>query len=279
MINIKPEELKEFLDEKVNKYNRIDFINSDPISIPHQFTKTEDIEIAGFMAATIAWGQRVTIIKNANKLMKLMDNAPFDFVMNAKEKDFKNFKDFKHRTFNGVDAVVFMKSLQNIYQKHGGLQVAFGLKPNHSAREEMDLLYSITNFRELFFSISHPARSDKHVSDPSKNSAAKRLCMYLRWMIRDDKRGVDFGLWSLKTPLKEKKNEKILKSELPASAYLMCPLDIHSGNVARKLGLLTRTQNDWKAVVELTDNLKKFDAVDPVKYDFALFGLGVFEKF
>ena len=254
-------ELKEFLEEKYDKYNRVDFIESDPISIPHQFSKKEDIEISGFLAATIAWGQRITIINNANKLLKLMDHDPYDFILNAKEKDLKRFADFRHRTFNGIDAAFFIKSLQNIYKNHGGLQNAFNLIPNASTSKEGTILNAIINFRKIFFSIDHPYRTGKHVSNPSENSSAKRLCMYLRWMVRNDRRGVDFGLW-----------------EIPAS-LLMCPLDIHSGNVARKLGLLKRNQNDWKAVTELTTNLKVLDARDPVKYDFALFGLGVFEKF
>lgn len=278
MLKLKPSELRGFLEEKVNQYNRIDFIDSDPISIPHQFTKKEDIEIAGFLAATIAWGQRITIINNANKLMKLMDNSPFDFVMNATEKDFKRFSDFKHRTFNGIDTVFFLRSLQNIYQHHGGLQNAFGLNSIHPLKEDPTLLSSITRFRDIFFSISYPTRTGKHVSNPSENSSSKRLCMYLRWMIRKDKSNVDFGLWSTTSVSKGKKKE-LFKDNLPFSSFLMCPLDVHSGNVARKLGLLSRTQNDWKAVEELTANLRKFDPVDPVKYDFALFGLGVFEKF
>ncbi len=252
-------DLASFLEEKYDKYNRPDFIESDPISIPHQFSKKEDIEIAGFLAATIAWGQRVTIINNANKMMKLMGNNPHDFIMSAKQKDFQIFDSFVHRTFNGVDAVFFMKALQNIYKKHGGLEKVF--LPYSSNGETT--LNAITNFRKIFFSIEHPYRTGKHVSNPIENSSAKRLCMYLRWMVRNDKRGVDFGIW---------------KSSLLPS-HLMCPLDVHSGNVARKLGLLKRTQNDWKAVDELTSNLRKLDAKDPVKYDFALFGLGVFEKF
>ncbi|MES2593506.1 MAG: TIGR02757 family protein [Bacteroidota bacterium] len=274
MIKLKSADLKEFLEEKYDRYNRIDFITSDPISIPHQFTKKEDIEIAGFLAATIAWGQRVTIINNANKLMKLMDNSPFDFITNATQKEFKLFSDFKHRTFNGIDAAFFMKSLQNIYKNHGGLQNVF-VSPS---KKEADTLTAITNFRSVFFSIPHPSRTGKHVSNPAENSSAKRLCMYLRWMVREDKRGVDFGLWS-KPALSLKGNKANVKNSLLLPSQLMCPLDVHSGNVARKLGLLTRTQNDWKAVEELTNNLKKFDAADPVKYDFALFGLGVFEKF
>jgi len=278
MLKLKLSELKEFLDEKVDKYNRIDFIESDPISIPHQFTKKEDIEIAGFLAATIAWGQRVTIINNANKLMKLMDNSPFDFIVNASEKNLKRFAAFKHRTFNGVDAVFFMKSLQNIYLNHESLQNAFAINSERSTGEVINLQNSISNFRKVFFSISHPARTGKHVSNPAENSSSKRLCMYLRWMIRFDKRGVDFGIWSNAFPNKEKGKGKLINN-FPDSSYLMCPLDVHSGNVARKLGLLNRSQNDWKAVEELTNNLKKFDAIDPVKYDFALFGLGVFENF
>ncbi len=252
------EQLKEFLDSKYDTYNRALFIESDPISIPHQFTKKGDIEIAAFLAATIAWGQRTTIIKNANKLMKLMDNSPYDFVLNAKTKDLKVFDNFVHRTFNEVDISFFIKSLQNIYKNHGGLQKKFSTKTTEDQCKN-----SIMNFRNLFFSIPHPYRTSKHVSNPSQNSSAKRLCMFLRWMVRNDKRGVDFGIWQ----------------NTFSASELMCPLDVHSGNVARKLGLLMRTQNDWKAVEELTYNLRKLDSKDPVKYDFALFGLGAFEKF
>lgn len=255
-------ELKDFLDEKYDQYNNLKFIETDPITIPHLFSKKEDIEIAGFLTATIAWGQRVTIINNATKMMKLMGSSPHDFIIQAKEKDLKRFHDFVHRTFNGTDTVFFMKSLQNIYKKHGGLEQVF--TGTSTTTDNMRLQDAITHFRHLFFSIPSPARTGKHVSNPAENSSAKRLCMYLRWMIRRDKRGVDFGIW----------NASQLGPE-----HLMCPLDVHSGNVARKLGLLKRTSNDWKAVEELTSNLRKFDARDPVKYDFALFGLGVFEKF
>jgi len=257
-------ELKEFLDEKYLKYNQIDFIELDPVSIPHQFSKKEDIEIAGFLSATIAWGQRKTIINNANKLMWLMDNSPYDFVINSTKKDLVPFKTFVHRTFNGTDAIAFINSLKHIY-KTGGMEKAFSInlkKQNIVIGEEC--ISAIMNFRHVFFLIPFPSRTAKHISNPSENSAAKRLCMFLRWMIRDDNKGVDFGIW-------KKTNFN--------SSHLMCPLDVHSGNVARKLGLLTRTQNDWKAVVELTESLRKFDAKDPVKYDFALFGLGVDEKF
>ncbi|MFN8297417.1 MAG: TIGR02757 family protein [Chitinophagales bacterium] len=259
---ISKQELKDFLNEKYDLYNNLKFIETDPIQIPHLFTQKEDIEIAGFLTATIAWGQRVTIINNATKMMKLMGSSPHDFVMSAKDKELKRFNDFVHRTFNGVDAVFFIKSLQHIYKKHGGLEPTFAV--GASSKEETPLLHSIMNFRNTFFSIPFPDRTSKHVSNPSENSSAKRLCMYLRWMVRTDKRGVDFGIW---------------KSKALSPAQLMCPLDVHSGNVARKLGLLQRTQNDWKAVEELTANLRTFDPNDPVKYDFSLFGLGAFEKF
>ncbi len=254
-------ELKEFLDEKYNLYNQVKFIETDPISIPHLYNTKEDIEISAFLTATIAWGQRVTIINNAKKMMHLMGTNPHDFIMSAKEKEFKKFNDFVHRTFNGTDLIFFMNSLQNIYKKHGGMEKAF-LPPMQG--DKIELLQAIMHFRKLFFSVAGPARTGKHVSNPEENSSAKRLCMFLRWMVRADKRGVDFGIWN---------------SVQLTSRNLMCPLDVHSGNVARKLGVLNRKQNDWKAVEELTKNLKLFDETDPVKYDFALFGLGVFEKF
>lgn len=262
-------ELKEFLEEKYRLYNNLNFIEQDPISIPHQFTLKEDIEITGFLAATIAWGQRKTIINNANRLVKLMGNNPFDFVMNAKEKNYKKIEGFVHRTFNSTDTIFFLQSLKNIYKNHGGLENAFIYSNFNDIGETGS---AIVNFRNLFFSVPHPSRTKKHVSNPGDNSSAKRLCMYLRWMIRKDKHGVDFGIWNGNIS-PSPKEQKLLPS------HLMCPLDVHSGNVARKLGLLKRTQNDWKAVVELTSNLKIFDANDPVKYDFALFGLGVNEQF
>ncbi len=252
------EQLQDFLDLKYKTYNSTSFIESDPISVPHLFSKKEDIEISAFLSATIAWGQRITIIKNATKLMQLMDNNPHDFIMNANKKDLKSFENFIHRTFNGTDIIFFIESLQNIYKNHGGLQKVFTSKQKTNY-----CLHSIMNFRNIFYSIPYPQRTNKHVSNPSENSSSKRLCMYLRWMVRNDKKGVDFGIWQ----------------NTFSSSELMCPLDVHSGNVARKLGLLNRTQNDWKAVTELTENLRKFDANDPVKYDFALFGLGVFENF
>jgi len=234
-------------------YNRSAFIENDPVAIPHKFSKKEDIEIAGFFSAILSWGQRKTIISNANRLMELMDNSPYEFIMNSGKGHLKVFNKFKHRTFNPIDTTYFVSSLKNIYLNHGGLEKAF-TKPN--AKEGM------SQFRTIFLSHQSPGRSSKHISDVAKNSSAKRINMYLRWMVRKDNRGVDFGLW---------------KSIHPANLY--CPLDVHSGRVARKLGLLTRKQDDWKAVVELTDALKRFDPKDPIKYDFALFGLGVFEKF
>lgn len=249
------QEILELLEEKYDKFNRDFFVESDPVSVPHMFSKKEDIEIAGFLAATIAWGQRATIIKNATKMVQLMDFNPHDFVLNHSKKDLQKFKEFKHRTFNGQDMVFFIQSLKNIYTNHQGLEQVF-------SKNATSIYASIHYFKNVFFEIEHPIRAEKHVSDPVKNSASKRINMYLRWMVRNDNRGVDFGIW-----------KNILTKDL------MCPLDVHSGNVARKLGLLSRSQNDWKATEELTSQLKKFDGNDPVKYDFSLFGLGVFEKF
>lgn len=269
-------ELHEFLNQKVEQYNAPIFIDSDPIFIPHLFAKKEDIEIAGFLAATIAWGQRKTIISNAKKLMQWMDHSPHEFILNFKKQDLKPFKKFVHRTFNGEDCIYFLTSLKNIYTNHAGLENAFRLINSKSMLEGLpfpigrgagggghnSIKDAITHFRQLFFEIHHPSRTLKHISNPTENSAAKRINMFLRWMVRNDKKGVDFGIW-----------KKIKPSQL------YCPLDVHSGNVARKLGILTRKQNDWKAVDELTQALRKLDPKDPVKYDFALFGLGVFEGF
>ena len=251
-------ELKSFLDEKYDLYNRDSFIDTDPIQIPKAFSKKEDIEIAGFLAATIAWGQRPTIIKNANKLMNWMDHTPHDFIMNAKDSDFDAFAEFKHRTFKGEDAIFFMKALQNIYRNHEGLEAVFSKPVKGGGDIKMALAY----FREVFFSIDHPLRTEKHVSNVLKKSSAKRLNMFLRWMVRSDSRAIDFGLW---------------ESISPAELYL--PLDVHTGRVGRKLDLLKRKQDDWKAVDEITMSLRQLDPSDPVKYDFALFGLGIFEKF
>lgn len=256
-MNLSETELKEFLDVKVALYNNPDFIESDPIQIPHQFSKKEDVEIAGFLTSTIAWGNRKSIIKNARKLMGLLDNAPYDFVINCSETDLEKLLPFVHRTFNGQDCVQFIRSLRHIYSKYNGLEAVFS-----AHAEPGSLQLAISRFKSIFFEIDHLPRTQKHVSDPLKNSAAKRINMFLRWMVRNDKAGVDFGIWKSVSP-----------------SVLSCPLDVHSGNVARKLGLLSRKQNDAKALSELDANLRKLDPQDPVKYDFALFGLGVFEKF
>ena len=250
-------ELKEFLDTKVEQYNHPRFLESDPIQIPHRFVKKEDIEISGFLTATIAWGNRKSIINNANKLMHLLENSPHDFALNHSDKDLADLTNFVHRTFNGEDLAYFLKALKNIYKQHGGLEKVFQV-----GAQKNNLQPAISAFKKTFFELPHPQRTTKHISDPLKNSAAKRLNMYLRWMVRNNNTGVDFGLWKGLSP-----------------AQLSCPLDVHSGNVARKLKLLKRKQNDAKALAELDKNLRSMDINDPVKYDFALFGLGVFEKF
>ena len=253
------QELKAFLDEKVRQYNRPDFIASDPIIVPHQFSAPADIEISGFLAATIAWGQRKTILRNGFQLMELMDNAPADFILNFAESDLKKFAGFTHRTFNGTDCQTFLRALQRIYKKYGSLESCFA----RCFTLESSLPGSgLSNFRKEFFAVPSLPRTHKHVADPLRGSAAKRLNMFLRWMVRRDKAGVDFGIW---------------KQFSPAQLYL--PLDVHTANVSQKLNLLLRKQNDWKAVLEVTTRLRTFDPSDPVKYDFALFSLGVAEKF
>ena len=250
-------ELKSFLDEKVLQYNTLDFIESDPVQIPHLFSLKEDIEIAGFLSATIAWGNRKMIIKNSHKMMDLMGNSPYDFVMSHSEDDLERLESFVHRTFNGQDFASFIRSLQHIYKNHNGLEAVFT-----KYQEPNSMQKSISEFKKVFFEIQHQNRTQKHVSDPMNGSAAKRINMYLRWMCRQDNKGVDLGIWKSISP-----------------SLLSCPLDVHSGNVARKLGLLTRKQNDGKALRELDSKLRELDPNDPVKYDFALFGLGVFEGF
>lgn len=254
---MKKQELKEFLDAKVAEYNHPRFIESDPIQIPHQFSKKEDIEIAGFLTATISWGNRKSIITNANKMMALLDHSPFDFVSNHSSSDLEKLRPFVHRTFNDDDLIQFIQSLNHIYKNHRGLEAVFS---KHS--ESFSTQSAIHHFKSYFFEIDHQIRTQKHVSDPFKNSAAKRINMFLRWMVRDDNNGVDFGIWKNLSP-----------------AQLSCPLDVHSGNVARSLGILKRKQNDAKALQELDKALRTLDINDPVKYDFALFGLGVFEGF
>lgn len=248
-------EIKDFLNEKLDKYLKPDFIEDDPIGVPHMFTSKEDIEISAFLTATIAWGRRAMIIKNAHKMMNIMDNSPYDFILNSSPKDLNACNNFVHRTFNGVDFKTFILCIRHIYLNNGGLERSF-------YTDKDDMAEGISNFKQIFFSIDHLKRSEKHVSDPLKGSAAKRLIMYLRWMVRPNTEGVDFGIWKSLSP-----------------SQLSCPLDVHIGNVGRKLGLIKRKANDWKAVKELDKHLRKYCKEDPAKYDFALFGIGLYENF
>lgn len=248
------EELKDYLDFKADQYNNPNFIESDPIQIPHRYKVKEDIEISGFLASTIAWGNRKMIINSATKMMDAMGNNPYDFVMNATNNQIDAIDNIVYRTFNSEDFRYFIKSLRNIYANHGGLENVF------AANNSINLQNRISAFKKIFFEIDHPLRTTKHISDPLKGSSSKRINMFLRWVSRNDGKGVDFGIWKSVSP-----------------SELSCPLDVHSGNVARALGILNRKQNDQKALMELDEALRKFDPTDPVKYDFALFGLGVFE--
>jgi uncharacterized protein (TIGR02757 family) len=268
--------LAEFLDAKVDEYNRPAFIASDPISIPHRFSKKQDIEIAGFFAAVFSWGNRSTIIKKSGELMRLMDNAPHQFVLGHGEKELRKLLAFRHRTFNTTDLLYFIEFLGQHYRRFDSLEDAFlvhqpdesgNLPPSsalHPVREPLTHpALSLSSFCAYFFSLEDaPARTRKHISTPDKKSACKRLNMFLRWMVRKDDRGVDFGLWTRISP-----------------SALVCPLDLHVARVARRFGLLTRKATDWQAALELTGQLRKLDKEDPVKYDFALFGLGIMEKY
>lgn len=250
-------ELKDFLNEKADIYNNPDFINDDPVQIPHRFSLKQDIEIAGFLAATISWGNRKSIIKSAEKMLDIMGNSPYDFVMNYSEKDLEFIKDKSiHRTFNGEDFAYFISQFHKIYTENESLEDLFLINENES-----NFQHSIERFRQKFLGIEKH-RTHKHVSSPYKNSSAKRIIMFLRWMTRKDNRGVDFGIWG---NIDQK--------------FLSIPLDVHTGNVSRKLGLISRTQNDWKTVEELDLIIRKLDGKDPAKYDFALFGLGVTKEF
>ena len=249
-------ELKDFLEAKTRQYNDPKFIATDPIQVPHAFSRKEDVEISAFLTAIIAWGNRKSIIRNATRMMQLMDNAPYEFVIHHTESDLQELTPFVHRTFNDTDFRQFIKGLKHIYTKYKGLENIFDTYSKPDSTQA-----AITSLKRLFFEIPHPVRSTKHLADPSKGSAAKRINMFLRWMVRTDVAGVDFGIWDKISP-----------------AQLSCPLDVHSGRVARSLGLLYRKQNDAKALSELDEQLRKLDPLDPVKYDFALFGLGVFEK-
>ena len=250
-------ELKEFLDEKADFYEQKEFIQNDPIIIPHEYEDKFDIEISGFIISIISWGNRKSIINSGYKIIDILESSPYDFIMNHSQKDLKRIKGSIHRTFNSDDLVFFIKSLKNIYTNYNGLEgIISNVKNGNNLQER------ISNFKKIFFELNHLERTKKHLPDPLKGSAAKRFNMFLRWMVRSNKKGVDFGLW---------------KSILPSE--LSCPLDVHTGNIARKLSLLKRTQNDSLALNELDKKLREMDKNDPVKYDFALFGLGINEKF
>ncbi len=249
--------LKAFFDKKVAVYNQVSFIKDDPICIPHLFSKKQDIEIAGFFASIFAWGNRTTIIQKSKELMQLMDNAPHAFCTGHKETDLKKLLAFKHRTFNTTDLLYFISFFQEHYKKHDSLEDAFVLSP------DKDPAARLHQFHNYFFSFPDaPPRTKKHIATPIKGSTCKRLNMYLRWMVRKDNKGVDFGIWN-----------RIKPSEL------ICPIDLHVARVAKRFQLLDRTKIDWQAGLELTQYLKTLDPKDPVKYDFALFGLGVIEKY
>lgn len=278
-----PGGLKSFLDSKVTQYNRPEFIPNDPVSIPHLFSKKQDIEIMGLWAAVLAWGQRITIINKCRELIALMDGAPYDFIINHEETELKKLLQFKHRTFNDIDTLYFISFFRHHYSNHESLESAFlpketpisplvilsdsegstksDITANAKAAEPIEMY--LNHFRNYFFSLpDYPNRTKKHISSPSQKSTCKRLNMFLRWMVRKDNNGVDFGIWN-----------QIKPSEL------IVPCDLHVDRVARKLNLVTRKQTDWQTAVELTEHLREFDPLDPVKYDFALFGLGIFEKF
>lgn len=252
------ENIKQLLDSKVRLYNNVDFINADPISVPHKFTKLQDIEIAGFFAAIFAWGNRTTIINKALELMALMDNQPHNFILNASDSDLQQLLKFKHRTFQADDLFYFISFFKWYYQRYESLETAFA---NGIQTGDSNIESGLKWFRQLFFSLPHLSRTKKHVSSPVTGSSCKRINMYLRWMVRKDAHGVDFGLWSTIN-----------------ASQLVCPLDVHVGRVARRLGLLKRPTDDWQAATELTEALKTYDSEDPVKYDFALFSIGVMEK-
>jgi uncharacterized protein (TIGR02757 family) len=252
--------LKDFLDRKMAEYNQPSFIANDPVCVPHAFSKKQDIEIAGFFAAIFAWGNRTTVIQKSRELMKLMDDSPHDFIIHHKEKERKRFESFCHRTFNATDLLYFVSFLQYHYNSSDTLEDAF--IPT-SLNSEVPLEEALNYFNQYFFSLDEvPQRTRKHIASPAKNSACKRLNMFLRWMIRDDGKGVDFGIWKKFRP-----------------SQLICPLDLHVARVAKRFGLLGRPNADWQSAMDLTTHLRKFDPADPVKYDFALFALGVVEKF
>lgn len=256
---ISQKELAAYLFEKAETFNHPSFIEKDPISIPHRFSSLQDIEIIGFWVAMLSWGNRTSIINSGNKLIELMDNAPFDFILNHEEKDRERFLDFKHRTFQPLDSLYFLEFLQHYYKNHASLETAFS---QHLSSTDQNIENALIGFHHLFFSLPNaPKRTRKHVATPAKKSTCKRLCMYLRWMVRKDDKGVDFGLWNSIKP-----------------AQLMIPFDVHVERIARRLKLIKRKQRDWKTVVELSARLRQLHPKDPVLFDYALFGIGVLEK-
>ncbi len=250
--------IKEFLEEKAYFYNRPEFIDADPVQVPHLFNDSNDIEIAAFVTSILAWGQRKTIISKAKQFLTLMDNRPYDFICHAGKTDIRLFNSFTHRTFNGADAIYFINAIRHIIITYGSLRFFF----ETTFQQTNDIKLTLMQFRKTFFSLPYRMRTTRQIPDIGKGSAGKRLNLFLRWMVRRDNKGVDFGIWQ----------------KIPPSA-LYIPLDVHSGAVARKLGLLRRKSDDWKAVEEITAAMRSFDPSDPVRYDFALYGLGVFEKF
>ena len=250
------ENISDLLNQKAIQYNNPEFIESDPVSIPHMYSNKQDVEISGFLTSVISWGRRAAILKSANKLMQLMDNSPSDFITNSADIEFKRFSGFVYRTFNSDDCLFLISALRNIYSHGDSLENI----ATQSFKKNNNIMDAITGIRNAIIKTPHLKRSEKHLANPITGSAAKRVNMYLRWMIRKDNNGVDFGIWK----------------NIPQS-HLICPLDVHSGNVARKIGILTRKQNDWKAAEELTAQLRIIDKNDPVKFDYALFGMGVFE--
>lgn len=251
------DELKNLLDSLVHKYNRIDFIENDPILIPHNYTKKQDIEIAAFIAAIFSWGQRVTIINKSKEFLSYMDNDPYQFILHHSESDLKPFLSFKHRTFNDIDALYFISFFKMHYEKNNSLESAF--QTRNFDPQALDIEQNLVAFKRYFFSQEfYPIRTKKHISSPENNATCKRINMFLRWMVRKDKFGVDFGIWQSIKP-----------------SALICPIDVHVSNTARQFGLLKEEKINWKTAVALTEKLRSFDVQDPVKYDFALFGLGV----
>jgi uncharacterized protein (TIGR02757 family) len=255
--------LKDFLEAKVEEYDKPAFIKDDPVSIPHLFTKKQDIEIAAFFAAIFAWGNRTIIINKSKELMQLMEMQPYEFCLNHDAEDLKRIQQFKHRTFNATDLLYFIEFLKFHYSNYHSLEDAFVKNMNNTSSDDNLIEHALVNFHHYFFSLEHvPQRTKKHIATPEKKSNCKRLNMFLRWMVRKDDNGVDFGIWS-----------KIKPSQL------ICPIDLHVARVAKRFGLLQRKQVDWQSALELTEYLKTLDPLDPVKYDFALFALGVIEKY